>query len=98
MLTGVIYECLILAFLGGCDQIPDEALYLVIAFVVSQAVNQKSPTQQKGNVMCRTLATANKQLIMMIPLTGNIEFLQHALPTDHLHVSLCEVPFKPTMV
>lgn len=71
MLTRVIYECLVLAFLGGCDQIPDEALYLVIAFVVSQAVNQKSPTQQKGNVMCRTLATANKQLITMIPLTGN---------------------------
>lgn len=43
MLTRVIEQRLVLAFLGGCDQIPDEALDLVITFVVSQAVNQQSP-------------------------------------------------------
>lgn len=43
MLTRVIEQRLVLAFLGGRDQIPDEALDLVITFVVSQAVNQQSP-------------------------------------------------------
>lgn len=46
-LTGVIEQRLVLALLGGCDQIPDEALDLVVTFVVSQAVNQQSPAEQK---------------------------------------------------
>ena len=47
MLTRVVEQRLFLSFLGGCDQIPDEALDLVITFVVFQAVNQQSPAQQK---------------------------------------------------
>lgn len=49
-LTRVIQQRLVLAFLGGGDQIPDEALDLVITFVVSQAVNQESPAGQTGSV------------------------------------------------
>lgn len=47
MLTRMIEQRLVLAVLSGWDQIPDEALDLVITFVVSQAVNQQSPAEEK---------------------------------------------------
>lgn len=52
MLTRVVEQRLFLSFLGRRDQIPDEALDLVITFVVFQAVNQQSPAQQKVNTFC----------------------------------------------
>lgn len=51
MLTRVVEQRLFLSFLGRRDQIPDEALDLVITFVVFQAVNQQSPAQQKVNTV-----------------------------------------------
>lgn len=43
MLTRVIEQRLVLALLGGCDQIPDEAFDFIITFVVPQTVNKQSP-------------------------------------------------------
>lgn len=51
MLTRVVEQRLFLSFLGRRDQIPDEALDLVITFVVFQTVNQQSPAQQKVNTV-----------------------------------------------
>lgn len=38
----MIDQRLVLPFLDGGDQVPDEAFDLLITFVVSQAVNQQS--------------------------------------------------------
>ena len=52
MLTRVIEQRLVLALFGGSDQVPDEALDLVVTFVVSQAVNQQSPAaENKYNLL-----------------------------------------------
>lgn len=44
-LTGVIEQRLVLAVFGGGNQIPDEALDLVVPFIMSQTVNQQSSAQ-----------------------------------------------------
>lgn len=44
---------LVLALLTGGDQVPDEALDLIVTFVVLQAINQQSPEGKKKT--CNTM-------------------------------------------
>lgn len=91
MLTRVIEQRLVLAFFGGGNQIPDEALDLVITFIMSQTVNQQSSVWEKVIAIVNTLNISHRN-------TNYIYLVAVYIPTDHLHVSLSQVPFKPTMV
>lgn len=89
-LTRVIEQRLVLAFLGGCDQIPDEALDLVVTFVVSQAVNQQSPASPKTETL---LNIYSKELINDVPGSDPDVCLLacmngSSLPVNHFRVSV----------
>lgn len=50
-LTRVIEQRLVLPVFRGGNQIPDEALDLIVTFVVFQAVNQQSPAGRKSSLL-----------------------------------------------
>lgn len=49
----MVLQRLVMAVLRGRDEVPDEALDLVVALVVAQAVNQQRPAQQLHVTLCQ---------------------------------------------
>lgn len=87
----MIEQRLVLAFFGGGNQVPDEALDLVVAFIVSQTVNQQGSAWRGGGESQQRFQSPHATL-------STLQLAAAYIPTDHLHVSLSQVPFEPTMV
>lgn len=66
----MVEQRLVLTLLDGGDQVPDEALDLLIALVVPQAVNQQSPatlaTQSAATTMNTSANTAKPWQIFSV--------------------------------
>lgn len=65
-LTGVIEQRLVLAVFGGGNQIPDEALDLVVPFIMSQTVDQQSSAHTTSHAQAFRRAE-NPPAVILLP-------------------------------
>lgn len=90
--TWMVEQRLVLTLLDGGDQVPDEALDLLITFVVSQAVHQQSSTTLESQL------NVQQWIQVLTSLTDSWDDSVRCVPADDLHVPLSQVPLEATVI